>query len=404
MKLLGEVPGQEIPPDEIKRSFSHKSGWVKAAICFAGPFFNIVFAFLALWLLAWSVGVQHVAPVAGPMDADSPAFLAGVRMGDVITEVDGRPIRYFDEIDDAVAAGGEKVRVGLDRGGRTMTLEVAPVVKKGRSLLGDPTTWRDLGVTPKMPPLIGQILPGKPAEAAGLKEGDLVLAIDGQSIEDWQELVALVQGPESQRALEVPFPAKPLVLKVLRNGETVEMFATPVAEAHQNLEGKTVYTNMLGMSVKPDLLIEPVGPIRALASGAKETWSTVELTYNSLYKLLRAKISAKIMGGPIMIAEVAGRRIRDGLAEFISLMALISVNLAIINLVPLPILDGGQILIFAIEGIRRRPLSLKIREYSQIVGVTALLALMVLVFYNDISRMVTRFSGPPIVQTETIGQ
>jgi regulator of sigma E protease len=101
---------------------------------------------------------------------------------------------------------------------------------------------------------------------------------------------------------------------------------------------------------------------------------------------------------------VAGRRIRDGLAEYISLMALISVNLAIINLVPLPILDGGQLVIFTIEAVRRKPLSMRIREYSQIVGVTALLALMVMVFFNDISRLVTRFSGPPAAQTEVIGE
>jgi regulator of sigma E protease len=402
VKMLGEVPGTEIPPEDLARSYSHKPGWARAIIVFAGPLFNVVFAFLALWGLAWAMGVQHVAPVVGPLPQDGPAYLAGLRPGDVITEVDGRAIAYFDEISEAVEAGGERVSLAVDRLGRPMTFELAPVVKEGLSLLGDSVSWRDAGLVPRTPPLIGQVLAGKPAEEAGLEEGDLVLAINGRPIDDWLELVELVQGPEDRRAVEIPEPPEPLVIKVQRGDETLELTAVPVAEARQELDGRSLYTYMLGVSVKPDLLVEPVGPVRALSSGAKETWSMVELTWLSLYKLVRAKISAKIMGGPIMIAEVAGRRIRDGLAEFVSLMALISVNLAIINLVPLPVLDGGQLLILGIEGIRRRPLSLKIKEYSQIVGVAALVALMVLVFYNDISRLATRLSGPPAAEVGTV--
>lgn len=404
VNLLGEKPDAEVKPEDQKASFSHKPGWAKAIIVFAGPFFNIVFAFLALWFLSWVVGVQHVAPVAGPLAADSPAYVAGVRTGDVITEVDGQKIRYYDEIEDALKAGGDRVRLGIERAGQTMTFEIAPKLKDGTSLLGDPISWRDIGLTARTRPLIGQVLPGKPGEAAGLEEGDLVLSINGQSIGDWRELVAMVQGPEDQRALEIPPPPEPLSIVVSRNGEKITVTATPVAEARQDLSGKTLYTNMLGIAVKPDLLVEPVGLFRAMVNGASDTWSTVELTFLSIYKIFQAKISAKVMGGPIMIAEVAGRSFRNGLAEFISLMALISVNLAIINLVPLPILDGGQLLIFAIEGVRRQPLSQKIKEYSQIAGVTALLALMALVFYNDISRLVTRFSDPPTSQTEIVGQ
>ncbi|MDR1656804.1 MAG: RIP metalloprotease RseP [Deltaproteobacteria bacterium] len=403
VSLLAEQPGTTVAPEDIKYSFSHKPNWVKMIIVFAGPLFNIVFAVLALWVMSWVMGIQHVASTVGPLSPDSQAYEAGIRRGDIITEIDGKPIQFFDEISDALEkCQGRPMDIMVARGSSALTFKVTPALKEGLTLLGDPTSYYSLGLTPQTKPIIGQVLDGKPAQEAGLKEGDLVTAINGVPVEDWQDLVVLVQGPESQRALEAPPAPEPLLITVSREGQTLNFSATPVAEGRQDLKGKTLYTFMLGIAVRPDLIREPVGPIRAFGNGLKDTWATVELTYISLYKLIQNKISAKVMGGPIMIAEVAGRKIRDGLADFVSLMALISINLAIINLVPLPVLDGGQLLIFSIEAIRRRPLSMKLREITQMVGVTALLALMILVFYNDISRLVTRFSGPPAVQTQTV--
>lgn len=405
VKLLGEEPGGEVAPADRPFSFTHKPYLSKMLVSFSGPFFNVVFAFLALWILSFAMGVQHLAPVLGPMAPDSPAYLAGVRVGDVVKAVDGRPVSYFDEISELVEEAGEgPVRLEVERGAMALAFDIVPSVKSGKTILGDPTSYQTLGLIPRTRPVIGQVIHGKAARGAGLKEGDLVLSINGAAISDWQELVEMVQGPEGQRAAEIPPPPRELRIKVLRDGAELEIAATPEAEGMQNLEGKTLYTYMLGIAVKPDLIVEPVGLIAAMASGARETWATVDLTYRTLAKLVQAKISAKVMGGPIMIAEVAGRRIRDGLAEFIALMALISVNLAIINLVPLPILDGGQMVIFTIEAIRRKPLSMRIREVTQIVGVTCLFALMALVFYNDISRQVVKFMGPPSVQTETSGE
>jgi regulator of sigma E protease len=134
--------------------------------------------------------------------------------------------------------------------------------------------------------------------------------------------------------------------------------------------------------------------------GVSDTWRMAKLTFMSVVMLLQHKISAKLMGGPIMIAEIAGKTARDGLADFVFLMAFISVNLALLNLFPLPVLDGGQFVIFLIEAVKRSPISLKVREVTQWVGISCLVALMVLVFYNDISRLVTKFSGPAPAQVE----
>ena len=404
VSLLGEQPGSEIPPEDRHRALNNKPVWVKLVVVAAGPLFNVLFAVAAYWLLLWIVGFQHVAPVVGPISGESPAAVAGIRSGDVIVSVDGREVRYFDEIGELVeAAGAREVEIAVDRGGRRLSFSAASVVKSDVTLLGDPTTYRTLGLTPRTRPLIGQVLEGKPGEAAGLEPGDLVLSINGVAVSDWQELIELVQGPKDQRNVEVPPPPVPLSIVIDRGGEIMTLSAVPEAEGRQGLDGRTLYTNMLGVAVRPDLISEPVGLLRAFGAGLEETWGAVKLTVLSVYKIVSSKISAKVMGGPIMIAEAAGSKIRSGLADFVSLMALISVNLAVINLVPLPILDGGQIVIFLIEGVRRKPLSMRIREVSQMVGVGCLVALMALVFYNDISRIVTKFTGPPSA-TETTAE
>jgi regulator of sigma E protease len=402
VKMLGEEPGQAISEEDKKFSFSHKPVWVRSLIAFAGPLFNLVFAFIALWFLAMVIGFQHLPPVVGQLSPGGPAYEAGLKSGDVILSLDGQAVKYFDEVTDFPDKNdGKPIAITVDRSGQNLTFTVTPQKKEGKDLLGSSQTYWSLGLQPRSRPMIAQAIEGKPAQLAGMKPGDLVTAIDGRPIEDWSELVEIVQGPEESRATETGTPVKPLLFEVLRDGQKLEFSVTPKLEASQNIEGKTLFTPMVGLSHKPELLSEPVGPIRAIGYGFSESWNVVKLTYLTLYKLILAKISPKVMGGPILIAEAAGSKIRDGLADFVALMALISINLAILNLVPLPILDGGLILFFIVEAVRRKPFSLRFREISQTVGIFALLALMVMVFYNDISRIVTRKAGPPAAQVQT---
>ncbi|MDR1487176.1 MAG: RIP metalloprotease RseP [Deltaproteobacteria bacterium] len=403
VKLFGEESGKDIPVAEQSRSFSHKPTWVKIIIVFAGPFFNILFSIVTLWLLSWSLGVQHLPTAVGPLSPDGPAAKAGLATGDVIESIDGTPILYFDQIEEFMeASGGSELTLGVRRGEETIEFTVTPTRHEGKDMLGDPLGYWSLGLRPMTKPVIGHVINGKPADKAGLKRGDLVIAIDDKPINDWDQLVEIVKGPVEQRELETLPPAKELKMTVIRDGQEIELRMTPLPDGMQDLEGVTRYTYMVGVAVQPTILVEPIGPATAFHYGVTDTYRTVELTFVTLRKIISQKISAKLMGGPIMIAEVAGRKIQDGLAEFISMMTLISVNLAIINLVPLPVLDGGQILIFLIEGLRRKPINQRVKEVTQLVGVAALFALMILVFYNDISRIVTRMSGPPTTQTQTL--
>ncbi|MDR0621872.1 MAG: RIP metalloprotease RseP [Deltaproteobacteria bacterium] len=403
VSLLGELPGATISEEDKKVSFSHKPVWVRIAISFAGPFFNLVFAFLALWLLIAVVGFHHLPPVVGRLVPDGPAQVAGLQPGDLVLAIDGQEIKYFDEITEfPEKTGGAPMSLSINRSGQTLSLKLNPESKERQDILGSTERYWSLGLMPSSSPRIGQVLDGRPAQLAGIRDGDLVTAIDGKPIDDWSQIVETVQGPEESRATETGTPVKPMIFEVLRDGQTLSFTVTPKLEPNQTIEGKTLYTAMIGVNNKPDVLVEKVGIFRAFGHGFIESCAIVKLTYMTLAKLIQTKISPKIMGGPILIAEAAGSKIREGLADFIALMAMISVNLAVINLVPLPILDGGQILFFLIEGIRRKPLSLRFKEISQTVGIFALLALMVLVFYNDISRIVTRKVGPPAVVQETV--
>jgi membrane-associated protease RseP (regulator of RpoE activity) len=221
----------------------------------------------------------------------------------------------------------------------------------------------------------------------------------GSSVPSGKESKAVPVRAEANQAANAEEPdvpaAQAIIIELRRGGQVLTMEVVPTLEPSQDLEGRTRYTRMLGISPTFEPLVEELGPLEALKKGILDTLEVTLLTFRSVEKLISRKISAKVMGGPIMIAELAGKVVRGGLADYFAFMAFISVNLAILNILPLPVLDGGQFLFFVIEGIKRRPISLKVREVTQWIGVTALAALMILVFYNDISRLVTKFSDPP---------
>ncbi|MDR1164542.1 MAG: RIP metalloprotease RseP [Deltaproteobacteria bacterium] len=396
VSLYGEQPGQKVPPNMVSRSFSHKPFWVKGIIVLAGPFFNILFAVLALWVLTFAVGIQHVAPVLGPVSPASPAERAGLRAGDVVLSVEGEPIAYFDELlENPVALAGGAVNLSVRRGAETLDVRVVPERKEGRTILGDREAYYYYGFAPRTVPVIGEVISGSAASRAGFARGDEIVSVNGQGVGDWSEVVKIIRGRDGAETVDDEGLALPVDIEFLRDGVPQLITVVPDLEPSQDLEGETHFTPIVGISPRLVLLRENVGPFRAFLMGASGTYEMGKLTIVSLVKLIQREISPKVMGGPILIAEVAGKKAREGVADFVWLMVFISVNLAIINLVPIPIVDGGQFLLFFIEWVKRKPISLRAREITQWAGVSALAALMILVFYNDISRLITKYAGPP---------
>jgi regulator of sigma E protease len=225
---------------------------------------------------------------------------------------------------------------------------------------------------------IGAAMPGAPAAEAGLKAGDLIEAVDGTPVETWEELALRVRESEG----------RPLTLTVDRDGQTLSVGVKPEPRPERDYLGEVVgQAYMVG--IERALELRPVGLFASLRLGAQYTWGFTRLIFETLARLFQGRVSASDLGGPIMIAQEAGRRAASGLEPLLRFMALISINLGVINVLPVPVLDGGHLLFFLIEGIRGRPLSVRYREIAQQVGVFLLVALMVFVVFNDISRIVS---------------
>jgi len=218
---------------------------------------------------------------------------------------------------------------------------------------------------------------GMPAAEAGLQTGDLVVAVDGTPVEQWDGLSDLIRASGG----------KSLKLTVDREGATLELPVTPAAKDDKNIFGESVGTVYV-IGIERALVQEEVGPIRAIGMGAQQTGWWVQTLVMSLVKMFQGRIPAKDIGGPILIVQAAGQQARLGLEYLLNFMAVISVNLGVLNLLPIPVLDGGHLFFFAIEAVLRRPLAIRHREIAQQIGLVVLISLMAFAFYNDIARVV----------------
>ncbi len=287
VKMVGEEPDEELPPERIPLSFTHKHVLKRILIVFAGPFFNVLLAVLIFWVIAFSSGVLILKPAIGSIKEGSPAQRSGFRPGDLVTAVDGVPV----------------------------------------------DTWESM------------------AERIGRSEG--------------RTLAITVDRPEGRAVLRVaPEPART-----------------------RNLFGEEVQRYVIGIGTAGETHSRQLGFFEAAGESLQQTYGVVELMVVIVAKLFTGDIPIDTVGGPIMIAQMAGEQAKAGIASLFQFIAVISVNLAVINLLPIPILDGGHLLFFAIEAVQRRPVSLKVREVAQQVGMIILAMLMILVFYNDITRI-----------------
>ena len=373
VKMIGEDPGDESPEAaDPARSFSKKGVGTRSLIILAGPVANLILPVLIFWGIFTFVGQSYFLPVAGSPEKDSPAAAAGDR----IRAIDLPSIERWDEIETALrASGGRPLNLSVLHDGRTADVRVEPRTEKTRDIFGQEVEVWDLGLHPLVSTRIGQVLPGQVAQQAGIRGGDRVVAVDGTPVGEWDRLAKIIHGS----------PGKPLTLTIEREGQRQDIQVIPRATKQQGTAGEEEI-GLIGIGPAPESHLRRLNPVSAAWAGVTKTVDLSVLVVTGFVKLIQAKISPKTIGGPILIAQMAGEVAQRGLVELLSFTALLSINLAILNLLPVPILDGGHLLFSLIEWLRGKPVSLRKREIAQQVGMVLLVALMVFAFYNDIFR------------------
>jgi regulator of sigma E protease len=475
VKMVGENPeggealeGEEtLAPGEEHRAFNRKPVWQRLLILFAGPGMNLLLP-VVIFAVVLMIGMPRPAPVVGTVEAESPAQAAGIEVGDRLVAIAGEPMRWWDDVEDAIRArAGERVPVRIERAGEPLDLTLDVEARSGLDLYGSAAEvgFAGLGHV-RMAAVLG--IPGAdaPASAAGLHSGDRVTRVDGVEVEDWSgfaERYAAAEGEalvEVERAaaegaepetVELRVPAlgsvdalgvvpatvlvaqvspdspaeraglqpgdlivavdgrpvgsfasfselvrasngRPLDIVTARAGERRELRITPERKEADTGLGIPEERWLIGITaqaaaVQGAMDVDRVpNPLAAVPRGIAMTADITRTFLGGFTRIVTGEVSRKQLAGPIGIAQIAHNAFERGWQAYLSTLVLISINLAILNLLPIPVLDGGQALLIAVEGVKRSPLSLRTREVVQQIGVTFLLMLMALAFWNDLSR------------------
>ncbi|MGH8272249.1 MAG: RIP metalloprotease RseP [Gammaproteobacteria bacterium] len=383
VKLLDEREG-EVPEADRARAFNRQAIWRRAAILLAGPGFNLLFAVFAYWIV-FMAGIPGIKPVLGPIVPDSPAAHAGMVAHDTILAVDGERTPTWQAARLAMLNGVMLeqplvLKVATPAGAtRTHTLRYGDI----KALTAPGGLLPGLGLAPWLPPIapvLGRIEPEGAAARAGLAAGDRILAVNGKPAASWEDVVKTVQAEPNRR----------LIFTVERDGRKIEL---PVVAGVREEGGKR--TGYIGAAAQlpedyaKDLRAEyRLAPLAALGAGASRTGEVTVVTAVMLYRMATGGASLANLSGPINIAQYAGAWAEAGIVPFLFFLALISISLGILNLLPIPLLDGGQLLYLGIECVRRRPLSERAEAVGQRLGLSFLVILIGFAVFNDLSRII----------------
>jgi regulator of sigma E protease len=361
-----------VPPDRV---FEAQPVWKRMVVILAGVTMNALFAWLAFTFLAAKNGRQidpttTVGQVIEELVPPGAEALRQIPVGTRIAAVNGRPVATWNEVTDGIANSPEsEIRLGLE-GGRTVVLPIHQDALEERLKAAQ-------ALQPYRPAVIGQVLPGRPAARAGLEAGDTIVAIDGRPVRQWYDVLEVLQANTGS----------PVTMSLASEAGRRTVEIQPEVETVEGLDGEPRKVGRVGISVALDLRSEPLGLMAAVGEGWDATVSASTQIVRTVRGLFTGRISRREVGGPIMIGQLAGESARMGLDPFVAFMALISINLAILNLLPVPVLDGGQFLFLLAEAAIRRPLPLKLRERLTAVGMVLIVLLMGLAFSNDIRRL-----------------
>jgi regulator of sigma E protease len=364
VKMAGENPEDQRTgsPDE----FLSKTKWQRFQILIMGPAMNVALAIVLLWIVLMQ-GAAYPAfrdepVVIGVVSAESPAARAGLRSGDRIQRVDNQETATWEDFFMVIGGKPDRdVQLAIVRDGREERVQVRPEAR---------TRWEvgDIGVLPDVYPAIDSIVAGEPAEQAGFKPGDQIRSINGQRVVFSDQ----VQGLIAQNA------EKPIDVRVARNGEELAISVIPK---------KSGDTGMIGIRITNDTRTFKPGPVEAIGLSISRNVESAGLILKTLWGLLTGETSTRQLMGPIGIAQISGESAQAGWVSLFAIMAMISLNLGLLNLMPIPVLDGGHILIMGLETIARRDFSIQVKEKMFLAGFVLLMGLMVTVIYNDLTRI-----------------
>jgi regulator of sigma E protease len=384
VKMVDEREG-DVQADDLPRAFNRQSVWKRFAIVVAGPVANFLLAIALYWILFMS-GVQEAKPIVAAPEPGTVAAQAGLRAGDTIRAINDEPVAGWQDV------RWRLLQLALDR--KQARIEVAD----GRGAID----WRTLDLSrvaadevegdllaklgmrlyrPELPPVIGKVIAGGVAARAGLAAGDRVTAVNGERVTSWEALVAKVRAS----------PGRALVLDVER-GDAARRFELVPEGATQGTEtiGRIGAAPEVDQAALKAYYFEiRYGPLEAATKAVARTWEMSIFSLRMLGKMIIGEVSWRNLSGPVTIADYAGQSASLGLAPYLAFLALISISLGVLNLLPIPLLDGGHLMYYAIEVLKGSPVSERVMEIGQRAGLAVLLFLMAFAFYNDINRLLT---------------
>ena len=384
VKMLDEREG-EVDIQELPRAFNRQSVWKRFAIVLAGPMANFLLAICMYWIL-FVHGVEEPRPLLGKPIVHSLAEQAGFQEGELVRSINGQAIATWQEL------RWELLQQALGKSDATLE-----VINKQQEISFRKLTLHSLNTSdmegdvllqlgfrfyrPQLPPVIGTVTPGSVAELAGLRAGDRILAIDDEPIATWSQVVTLIRDA----------PGRAIRLDVDRHGKTLKQSIIP---ADADDRGKRI--GRIGIGVRDEgvertdlMTIVRYGPVASLGKAMGQTWETSVFSLSMLGRMIVGEISWKNLSGPVTIADYAGQSAKLGLAYYIKFLALISISLGVLNMLPIPLLDGGHLMYYIVEIIKGGPVSERVMEIGQQIGLTLLVMLMAFAFYNDINRLVS---------------
>ncbi len=382
VKMLDEreQSTETINPAELPRAFTRKTLWQRALIVVAGPLANLILAVLLYAAMGW-IGVQEAAPIVDQPVKATAAEVAQLQRGDRILSVDGQPVRSWNDLrlklltpviekrsaDLVVRRDGTEIALKLSAGGLpeneaernyllSLGLELAPGKVEVGQLSADGAAVRD-----------------------GLRQGDIVLQAGDQKVERTRTLIDLIRAHAD----------KPLPVKVLRGQDEISLVITPQAKPSDRPEDKGRLVGRMGAVLADRIVFDTVryGPLEGIAQGAKQTWDMAIFSLRMMGKMVMGELSLKNLSGPVTIADLAGKTVSVGWYAYVSFLALISISLAVLNLLPVPVLDGGHLVYYGLEALKGKPLSEGFMEWTQKAGLALIMMMMAVALYNDFSRL-----------------